>query len=515
LIHIESMKIVHCVVMAVVLAAAVWMQGCSVGPDYHTPATTMPSSFVAAPPATQPAPPVDVTQWWKSLDDPELNRLVDRAIAANPDLQIALMRLQQARAEEYAVAGIGLPEIDADGAVGRGTGTDSVKGRIPTLLDGGVNPSGLHEVTEAVGLDGSWELDPFGGLRREAEAARYDTQAAANARNDVLVTLVSDVAAAYVDERATQLRLSITAADAQAELQSYNVVQARYDRGFTNELDPAIAKRELATVQAELAPLNAAIESDRRHLTVLLGRFPGELSAELIQPGGLPELPDRIEPGLPIELLRRRSDIRQAERQLAAATARIGVATDALYPHVFISGALGVQGQGFGRTPLESSFIGSIGPGAYWSLLDFGTLDALVERQDYRTRELLLNYQRTVLSAVEQVDNAINNYAALQDRLRSLSDALNAAQRAVAVASQRYDRGFTNYLDVLDAQRELYALQDQYATTQEAVVLQFVGLYRALGGGWENYQTIPSVRQPAPAIIAIFHHTDAPGDPAK
>jgi outer membrane protein TolC len=216
-----------------------------------------------------------------------------------------------------------------------------------------------------------------------------------------------------------------------------------------------------------------------------------------------------------VELLRRRPDIRQAERELAAATARIGVATDALYPHVFISGALGVQGQGFGRTPLESSFIGSVGPGAYWPLLDFGTLDAQIERQDYRTRELLLDYQRTVLLAVEQVDNAINNYSAQQDRLRNLNDALVAAQRAVQVASQRYDRGFTNYLDVLDAQRELYALQDQSATTQEQVVLQYVALYKAMGGGWENYQTIPSIRHPMPAVIAVFPHTDAPGDSAK
>jgi NodT family efflux transporter outer membrane factor (OMF) lipoprotein len=509
------MKAFSFIAIAATFAAVVWMQGCSVGPDYHAPPTNMPSSFVAAPPATQPAAVVDLTQWWKSLDDPELDALVDRAIQANPDLQIALMRLQQARAEEYAVAGIALPEMEADGAVGRGTGTDSVKGRIPTLLDGGVNTGGLREVTEAIGLDGDWDLDPFGGLRREAEAARYDTQAAADARNDVLVTLVSDVSTAYIDERAAQLRLAITKADAAAESQSLNLVQARYDRGFTNELDPAIARREFASVQAELPPLNAAIESDRRRLTELLGKFPGDLAVELNQPGALPQLPERIEPGLPIELLRRRPDIRQAERELAAATARIGVATDALYPHVFISGALGVQGQGFGRTPLESSFIGSIGPSAYWSLLDFGTLDAQIERQDYRTRQLLLNYQRTVLLAVEQVDDAINNYSAQQDRLRNLGNALDAAERAVAVASQRYDRGFTNYLDVLDAQRELYALQDQYATTQEAVVLQYVGLYKALGGGWENYQSIPPVRQPLPAVIAIFHRTDAPGDSAK
>jgi NodT family efflux transporter outer membrane factor (OMF) lipoprotein len=497
--------------LATPILAVAGLSGCTVGPNYHPPATTMPSSFVSAvPPATQPAVAVDVSQWWKSLDDSELNSLVERAVAANPDLQIALMRLQQARAEEYAIGGIALPEVDAYGAVGRGSGTDSVKGRIPTLLDSGVNTTGLQEVTEAVGLGAQWDLDVFGGLRRELEAAKYDTQAAAEARNDVLITLVSDVARAYMDERAAQLRLAIARSDVAAESQSYNLVQARYDRGFTNELDPAIAKRELATVQAELAPLDAAIQQDRRRLTVLLGNFPGELAAEMNQPGRLPQLPDRIEPGLPIELLRRRPDIRQAERELAAATARIGVATDALYPHVFVSGALGVQGQGFGRTPLETSFIGSVGPGAYWPLLDFGTLDALIERQDYRTRELLLNYQRTVLAAVEQVDNAINNYSAQQDRLRSLGDALAAARRAVQVASQRYDRGFTNFLDVLDAQRELYGLQDQYAVAEEEVVLQYIALYQALGGGWENYQSVPAIRRPMPAVIAIFHATTQP-----
>jgi NodT family efflux transporter outer membrane factor (OMF) lipoprotein len=489
-----------------VVAVALGLIGCAVGPDYHRPATTMPASFTSLP-STRPAIAVDVTRWWQSLGDSQLDSLVDQAVTANPDLQIALMRLQEARAQEYSVAGLTLPELEADGAFARGTGPDSVKGRIPTVMDSGVHTTGLKEVTEAVGLGGDWDLDLFGGLRREVEAAKYDTQAAADARNDVLITLVSNVAGVYVDERATQLRLSIARADAKAEKQTFDLVQARYSRGFTNELDPAIAQRELAAVQAELAPLDASIRQSQRRLTVLLGRFPDDLAAEMNQPGVLPQLPDRIEPGLPIELLRRRPDVRQAERTLAAATARIGVAADALYPHVFISGALGVQGQGFGRTPLESSFIGSIGPGAYWPLLDFGTLDALVERQDYRTRELLLDYQRTVLAAVEEVDDAISNYAAQQDRLQNLQTALTAAQNAVQIASERYKRGFTNFLDVLDAQREYYALQDQYAVAQEEVVLQYIALFKALGGGWENYQSVPAIRRPRPAILATFDPT--------
>ena len=264
-------------------------------------------------------------------------------------------------------------------------------------------------------------------------------------------------------------------------------------------------------VEAEVAPLEAARRADQRRLAVLLGEFPDKLSAELSQPQTLPRLPDRIEPGLPIELLRRRPDIRQAERELAASTARIGVATDALYPRVLLTGGLGVQGQGLGRAPVINSFIGSIGPEAYWPLLDFGILDALIQVQDYRTRVRLLNYRQTVLTAVEQVDDAINNYTSQQLLIKKLDEALVAAQCAVKVASERYDRGFTNYLDVLDAQRELYTLQTQYATAQEEVILQFIKLYQALGGGWENYQSVPPIHTPQPAIIAAgreLNHVD-------
>jgi len=490
----------------VILAACV--AGCEVGPNYQRPATTMPSSFVASAPATQPTAQVDEARWWKALNDPELNWLVGRAVESNLDLQIAVARLQEAREQEYAAIGVALPEMEADGAVARGSGVDSVKGRIPSDLDAGEQTSKVTEVTEVAGADAVWNLDLFGGLRREIEAAKYDVQAAADARNDVLVTLIGDVALAYTDQRAQQLRLAIVYSDIQAEEASTNLVETRYQRGFTNELDPELAERELSTVRAEVAPLQAAMEQDQRRLAFLLGDYPEELSMELSRAGmtsgppGLPTLPPRIEPGLPLDLLKRRPDIREAEHQLAAQTSRIGVALDALYPHVFISGAAGVQGQGLGRTPLEASFIGTIGPGAYWSLLDFGTLDALVKNQDYVTQEALLNYQRTVLAAVEQADDAIRDYAAAQDQLSNLADALTAARRAVQIASQRYDRGFTNYLDVIDAQRELYALQDQYAVTQEQVVAQFIAIYKALGGGWELYGKTPRADRPMPAIIA-------------
>jgi NodT family efflux transporter outer membrane factor (OMF) lipoprotein len=361
----------------------------------------------------------------------------------------------------------------------------------------------LQEITEIGGLDALWDLDLFGGLRRATEAARDQKQAAAEARNDALVIVISEVAAAYIDQRGIELRLKIVNENIQDEQQSLQVVQARYQRGFTTDLDPALAQRQLAEVQVQVAPLEAARRTDQRRLAALLGEFPDALASELNFPQPLPHLPARVEPGLPIELLRRRPDIREAERELAASTARIGVATAALFPHVTLTAGLGAQGQGLGRNPVAGKLIGSIGPAAYWPLLDFGALDAQVKIQDYKTRERLLNYRKTILIAVEQVDDAIDNYTSQQTLLAQLDDALSAAQQAEHVVSQRYDRGFTNYLDVLDAQRELYTLQSQYATTQEEVVIQFIKLYQALGGGWEQYQAVPAIEKPQPAIIAV------------
>jgi len=218
---------------------------------------------------------------------------------------------------------------------------------------------------------------------------------------------------------------------------------------------------------------------------------------------------------LPLDVIRRRPDIREAERQLAGATARIGVATADLFPRVAITAGAGVQGQGFGVTPVVTKDIWSAGLLATWPLLDFGTLDALVDVADLRTHEMLVNYKRTVLNAVQEVDNAINGYAAQQDRLRNLGDALSASQRAVSLATQRYDRGLTDYLNVVDAQRQEYDLAAQYASAQMTAAEQFVALYKGLGGGWEEYQSIPPIRQPQPAVVAAFRRVLAPEDPLK
>ena len=494
----------------ILVATASLAAGCAVGPDYRTPTVPIAGKYDAgpsAPPSTQPsatapARPVDLARWWQSLDDPELDSLVRRAVQANLDLRIALARLQQARAAEYVVSGGALPLVDFAAGAGRGTGADSTRGRAPGPLRSGENTKGLNEITHVAGFDAAWELDLFGRFSRQIEAARADTQAAAEARNDVLISVIADVARAYVSERALQLRLSVARQNINAQQQTVDLVRKRVRQGMNPQYDVVLAERQLASTRATLAPLEAAIGQSQRRIAVLLGQLPQDLYAELSNPGRLPAPPARIQPGLPPELLRRRPDVRQAERDLAASTARIGVATANLFPRVALLGAYGVQGQGLGRAPVMNKEIWSFGPTAYWPLLDFGTLDAVLELQDYRTRELLDSYRRSVLLAVEEVDNAIANYTAEQDRLDQLSIAVSDAQRTVQLATERYQNGQTSLLDVVDAQRQLYDLQDQYALAQEAAIVQFIALYKALGGGWEPHQQVPAIRKPRPAVIA-------------
>jgi NodT family efflux transporter outer membrane factor (OMF) lipoprotein len=499
-----------CVAALAAAIAAISTGGCAMGPNYRTPATPMPASFdagPASPPTTQPTQPaieqpVDIARWWQSLNDPELDSLVERAVRANLDLRIALARLQEVRAEEFVVTGGTLPLVDFAAAAGRGTGSDSTRGRVPGPLHSADNTKGLKEITETAGFDAVWEIDLFGRFTREIEAARADSQAAFEARNAVLISVVADVAGAYVDQRALRQRLSVARQNLATQQQTVALVTNRFNQGITNELDVALAQRELASVQATIAPFQASVAQAQRRIAVLLGELPQDLYRELQQKGNLPGTPEKLQTGLPIDLLRRRPDIRQVERELAASTARIGVATANLFPRVAISGAFGFQGQGLGQTPVSEKSIWSLGPTAYWPLLDFGVLDSIVEFQDLRTQELLAAYRRAVLLAVEEVDNAISNYTAQRDRLDRLNDAVAASERAVSLATQRYDRGLTDFLNVLDAQRQLYDLQDQQAVAQQSVVVQYIMLYKALGGGWQPFPNVPDIRHPLPAVIA-------------
>jgi NodT family efflux transporter outer membrane factor (OMF) lipoprotein len=500
---------------------ATLLAGCAVGPNYHTPDEHPPADFVAihgqssmtSKPTSQApqAPDVDFATWWRSLNDPELDSLVSRAVAANPDAQIALDRLQAARTYEISVIGTALPTVGASAAAARGTGSDVTRSRASNTLYSADNTSGLKQINEVGGFDAAWQLDVFGKYRREIEAARADAQASLAERNQVLIAVIANVARAYIDMRGLQTRASILH-NADATLQeSLRIVRIRYERGITNELDLTLATRELGVLEAQIAPVEAQVSAAQYTIATLLGLYPEDLIEELKPAAMIPSVPAVVQSGLPLDLLRRRPDISQAERELAAYTARIGVATANLFPQLSITGAIGFQRQALGN-PVIGKHIWSAGPSASWSLLDFGALDAQVEIARLRTREELVNYKRTIQNAVKEVDTTWDAYGAEQERVSKLGDALIASQRAVTLANERYTRGLTDFLNVVDAERQAYDIEEQYSDAQVSVDEQFIALYRSLGGGWEKYQTLPPVHIPQPAIVAAFHRVFARGD---
>ena len=501
--------------------SATLLASCAVGPNYHTPDEHPPADFVAihgqssmtSKPTSQvpQAPDVDFATWWRSLNDPELDSLVSRAVAANPDAQIALDRLQAARTYEISVIGTALPTVGASAAAARGTGSDVTRSRASNTLYSADNTSGLKQINEVGGFDAAWQLDVFGKYRREIEAARADAQASLAERNQVLIAVIANVARAYIDMRGLQTRASILH-NADTTLQeSLRIVRIRYERGITNELDLTLATRELGVLEAQIAPVEAQVSAAQYTIATLLGLYPEDLIKELTPAAMIPSVPAVVQSGLPLDLLRRRPDISQAERELAAYTARIGVATANLFPQLSISGAIGFQRQALGN-PVIGKHIWSAGPSASWSLLDFGALDAQVEIARLRTREQLVNYKRTIQNAVKEVDTTWDAYGAEQERVSKLGDALIASQRAVTLANERYARGLTDFLNVVDAERQAYDIEEQYSDAQVSVDEQFIALYRSLGGGWEKYQTLPPVHIPQPAIVAAFHRVFARGD---
>jgi NodT family efflux transporter outer membrane factor (OMF) lipoprotein len=488
------------------------LAGCEVGPNYRAPTQVMPAQFSKglSGPSTMPAgtaapanQETDLTAWWLALDDPELDSLIHRAVAANPDIEIAMTRLQEVRTIQSVALSGAFPLIDVTAGAGRGSGNDSVRGRVGQPVYAGSSTAGLTELTQMMGFDEYWELDVWGKYRRSIEAVNYDAQAAAEARNVVLVSVLYNVARAYLDVRALQARLAIAYDDVKVEQQTVDLMQQRFDRGITNELDLALARRELAQAQATVPPLQSLLSAAQRRVAVLVGQYSDQLGLELDATTPFPKIPTHIEPGIPLELIRHRPDVRQAERQLAGATARIGIATADLFPRLLFTAGAGLQGQGIGRKPVtDNTFIWSAGPALSWPLLDFGALDALVTIRDLQTHEALVNYRGILLDALEQVNDAITEYTAQRANLSRLNDAIIAAKRAVDLATQRYDRGLTDFLNELDAQRQYFVIEDQYAQAEEAVLIQFITLYRDLGGGWQRFGPAKPLPNPRPAVIA-------------
>jgi NodT family efflux transporter outer membrane factor (OMF) lipoprotein len=518
------MRARRCLSSLLVMLITAALTACAVGPNYHTPKTPMPQGYAAgsgsavlSDPANAPASPatVELASWWHALKDAELDSLIDRAVTANPDLIIALDRLQAARTYEAGIIGSVLPVGEAAIGGGRGTGSDLGRSRVPQSQISSDTTGGLQHINEIGGFDALWQLDIFGKYRREMQAARYDTEATLAARNSVLVSVIADVARAYVDLRGLQVRAAELAQAVDVLRESLRIVRIRYERGITNELDVTLATRELATLEAQAAPVDAQMQAAQYTIATLLGVYPEDLVKELTPAGLVPGVPGAVAAGMPVELLRRRPDIQEAERELAAATARIGIATADLFPTLAVSGAIGFQRQDAPGLPIIGQHIWSLGPAAAWPLLDFGQLDAQVEVADLQTRAQLVNYRKTIQAAVREVDTNLGLYTAQQVSLGKLETALLASERAVTLANERYQRGLTDFLNVVDAERQEYEIEDQYTGAQVSAAEEFIELFRSLGGGWQDYQTLPPIHRPEPAIVAMFQRVLSRSDPLK
>ena len=493
------------------IAAAV---GCMVGPDYKPPETKVPEAWngqevvTPATPSKTTTNPAELVAWWSNFKDPTLSSLVEMAIRANLDLRLAEARIRQARASlGVAVGGI-FPQVDATAlyershssivAIGPSSGASSGGGSSGTSGGGsseGVTVAPFRELFQ-VGLDASWEIDIFGGIRRNIEAAGADLKASVEDRRDVLITLVGDVGNNYLSLRGFQQQLAVARKNLEAQKKTASIIRRRFEAGTVGRLDLVNADAQVATTAATIPLFESSARASIYSLGVLLGREPAALEKDLIKAGPIPPYPPEVPVGLPSELLRRRPDIRRAEAQLHAATARIGVATATLYPVFSLTGTFGFASSDLTKLgKLADSKFWSFGPSVTWPIFAGGSLWWGVKVQDALTEQALLTYQKTVLTALQEVETALVAYAKQQEARKSLSVAVDNNRQAVDLAMTLYIAGKTDFLNVTTAQRNLFINEDLLVSSIRNVDTNLIALYKALGGGWEQAPLPPVVKE--------------------
>ncbi len=462
--------------MKLVLAAAagIAIAGCTVGPDYKTPPTTVPSSYGEAP-TTQPAASI---AWWTTFNDPILDRLVAQTRDNNLDLKAAEARIRQARAERGIAASAYYPQISGDANYSRFRNSRGITAQQSNLVP-------TEEDSWVAGFDATWEIDVFGGTRRSVEAAKADIQASIADRNDVLLSLQGEVARTYVDLRGAQRQIIIAQENITAQEQTLDLTKAKLRAGLANDLDVARQEAQVQSTESQIPLLQTRAAQDMHQLSILMAQEPSALNELLGPPQDIPAPPPAVPVGLPSDLLRRRPDIRRAERQLAAATARIGVAVAQLYPQFTIDGSLGVSANPFRDWTSSSSTFWSIGPGVTVPIFTGGRLRSGIEVQKALTDQALDNYQQTVLNSLAEVEDDLVAYQKEFIRRQSLANAVSANQRSVSLSQQLYQQGLRDFINVLDAQRALYESQDALVLSDTQVSANAVALFKALGGGWE------------------------------
>jgi multidrug efflux system outer membrane protein len=469
-------------VLAVACLVILIGSGCMVGPNYHSPQTTVPSTWVGVvkTPTGQPsiatAQPAELTEWWQQFNDPTLTALVEEAMNTNLDLQLAEARLRQARATRGVTVGGLWPAVTASGSYQRehtvGVTTDN-------------QAQNLYQA----GFDAVWELDVFGGLRRNVESANANIQVAIEGIRDVQVSLIAEVALNYIQLRGFQQEIVIAQNNLKAQQHTAEITHKRLNVGFASALDVANANANVATTESQIPVFETAAQQSIYALSVLLGRPPGDLVEKLSPMANLPSVPAQIPVGLPSDLLRRRSDIRQAEAQLHAATAQIGVAVADLFPKFSLTGTMSWQSNLLRTWWTEASRSFGIGPSVSWPIFQGGAIVSNIHVQEALQDQAFVTYKKTVLAAFQDVENALIAFVKEQQHRKALNEAVVANRKAVDLSLQLYTAGQTDFLNVLVAQESLYTSENALVQSETSIATDLISFYKALGGGWESFSS--------------------------
>jgi len=457
------------------LAVCLLFAGCTLGPDYQRPTVLAPEVWRDGQSKADPASLADLA-WWELFQDEELRGLVRAALEANKDLRIAVARVDQARAQLGVTRAAQFPQIDA----GASATTNRFSNTAQFRDQGG--DTGLLSTT----IDLTFEIDIWGRLRRASEAARADLLAGEEARHAVVMTLVSNVATAYLRLRQLDLELETTRRNVASRQGSLDLVRDRFEAGLTSALDLRQAEAELAGTAAQIPDLERRMVQTENQLSVLLGRNPGGIKRG--RPLTAQTSPPAVPAGLPSALLARRPDVRQAESGLVAANARIGVAKAAFFPQISLTGFFGVESAALSDLFTGPSRIWQLGPTVTLPIFNAGRNRANLEVADARQREALIRYEQAIQQAFREVEDALIAHRKAREALAEQAAAARASREALSIAEWRYTSGLTSYLDVLDAQRTLLAAEVAESRTLLSQLVAVVQLYRALGGGWDAAQ---------------------------
>ena len=467
--------------IALIAGLALTLAACEVGPDYQTPETSAPVDWTADE-THDPKAEID-QQWWKNFNDPILTQLIDKAAADNFDLKIAEARIAQARAGvSSSVAGL-LPSGDVKGTATREGNQiafpDSAASPFGSLLK---KPFNIFET----GFDASWELDLFGGNRRAEESAEAQLQASEASRDDVRVSLMAEVARDYVAARSAQAQLSMAGDIVASRQKTLEITQQRFKVGQAPHLDVTQAEAALAEVETQIPALRDQIAQNEYSLDVLLGEQPGYAQKILKQAAPIPTSDKKLALAAPASVIAQRPDLRMAERALAAATAQQGVAVAQFFPKLSLSGFFGALNTSADDLLKGDSKSWMAGGSVIWPILSYGTLSANLDAADAQQQEALASYQKTVLTALADVERSLSAYQEQEKTLYLTESQVDKNKRASAVAEERFKQGATSRLEALDAERTLYTTQKNLLQAQASASQNLIALYKSLGGGWKK-----------------------------